>query len=83
MERNQVVTDSRIPLPGTNLTDCGLRTTIQAAAILGRSVGTLHNWRSQRSGGPRSFKAGGKVHYRVADLLAWVESEGQLTEASA
>lgn len=47
-----------------------------AAEILGRTVGTLANWRSNGAAGVPFFRAGrrGRVTYRLRDLAAYIES---------
>jgi predicted DNA-binding transcriptional regulator AlpA len=61
------------PLPRTS----ALLTTEQAATILTLSPATLSTLRC-RGGGPPFIKIGasrhGRVRYREADLLAWIES---------
>ncbi|WP_329520550.1 helix-turn-helix domain-containing protein [Spirillospora sp. NBC_01491] len=49
----------------------GLARTAEAAEYLGRSVGTLANWRSAGTG-PRFSGRGHGVRYRWADLDAWI-----------
>ncbi len=56
----------------------------RVAAYLGSSTGTLANWRNI-GGGPRFRKLGGKIYYRKADVMAWIElcpAVGSLTELS-
>lgn len=50
----------------------------RVAAYLGASTGTLANWRNQ-GGGPRFRKLGGKIYYRKADVVAWVEQSPAVT----
>lgn len=45
-----------------------------AAHYLGYEVSTLRKWRVKKKG-PASFKAGGKVTYRIAVLDAWLAAE--------
>lgn len=47
-----------------------------AAEILGRTVGTLANWRANGGAGVPFFRAGrrGRVTYRLRDLAAYIES---------
>ena len=47
--------------------------TPEAARIVGLSIRTLEKHRIYGTG-PRYSKLGGRVVYRVEDLLAWVES---------
>ena len=51
-----------------------LMTTSEVSAVLGIPVGTLWHHRSSGSG-PASFRAGGRVRYHRADVLAWVEEQ--------
>jgi predicted DNA-binding transcriptional regulator AlpA len=56
----------------------------RVAAYLGGSIGTLSNWRNFGTG-PKFRKVGGKVMYRKADVIAWVDSNPavqSLTELS-
>ncbi|WP_199552772.1 AlpA family transcriptional regulator [Streptomyces sp. N35] len=46
--------------------------TVQAAAMIGRSVNTLRIWRHRRRG-PKSFLMDGAVMYPVADLTKWLD----------
>ncbi|MER7788606.1 helix-turn-helix domain-containing protein [Streptomyces sp. NPDC097640] len=46
-----------------------------AADYLGYEISTLRKWRNVRKTGPASFKAGGKVVYRIAVLDAWLAAE--------
>ncbi|MGW3428030.1 helix-turn-helix transcriptional regulator [Streptomyces melanosporofaciens] len=45
-----------------------------AADYLGYDITTLRKWRLKKKG-PASFKAGGKVAYRVAGLNAWLAEQ--------
>jgi hypothetical protein len=51
-----------------------LMTTEDAARRLRRPVGTLRQWR-HRGIGPRSFRVGGRVAYRVVDVEAWLAEQ--------
>ncbi len=42
------------------------------AKQVGRPMATLRFWRHQGTG-PRSFKLGGRVVYKAADVEAWIE----------
>jgi len=44
-----------------------------AAELLGVNRGTLSNWRGAGRG-PRWFRAGRAIRYRVSDLVAWTEA---------
>jgi predicted DNA-binding transcriptional regulator AlpA len=49
----------------------------EAAAYLGFSVPTLYGYRYKARGpkGPRSYKVGGQLRYRITDLDAWLERD--------
>lgn len=49
-----------------------LLTIEDVAERLGRPVATLRFWRHQGTG-PRSFRLGGKIAYKAADVEAWIE----------
>ena len=59
-------------------TDVGLMTTEDVSSELGIPVGTLRYYRCCGSG-PPSFRLGGRVRYRRADVLAWVAEQEQAT----
>lgn len=44
----------------------------QVAAILGRPVGTIRQWRA-RGYGPKSFKMGASVVYRRSAVLSFID----------
>lgn len=44
----------------------------ETADRIGVTVTTLANWR-WRGGGPRYIKAGGRVRYRLIDLVEWMD----------
>jgi excisionase family DNA binding protein len=46
----------------------------EVAELLTVSPATVRYWRQFRTG-PRSFKLGGSVRYRRADVLAWLEDQ--------
>lgn len=50
-----------------------LLTSREAAAYLGRSPGTLANWRCQGRG-PAFSGSGPGIRYRKADLDAWINA---------
>jgi DNA-binding transcriptional MerR regulator len=54
--------------------DIKVMTTQQVSKELGIPVGTLRYYRSTGAG-PASFKLGGRVRYRRADVVAWVEEQ--------
>lgn len=61
------------PEPSLAPTLNGALTTIEAAAVLGVSPGTLENWRVQHSSGPPFVKIGSRaVRYLRADLDAFL-----------
>lgn len=43
------------------------------ALMLGVSVATVRRWRLLRQG-PKYIKIGASVRYKLADIVAWVES---------
>jgi len=51
-----------------------LMTTSEVSAVLGIPVGTLRYYRSSGCG-PASFRLGGRIRYRRAEVLAWVEDQ--------
>ena len=53
--------------------------TSEAAAMFSVASGTLCNWRSQRKKGPRWFRVGRKILYKVEDLENFFTSEPCLT----
>lgn len=55
-------------------TEAALMTTEQVSGELGIPVGTLRYYRSSGTG-PASFRLAGRVRYRRADVLAWVEDQ--------
>lgn len=50
----------------------------EVAEILGVPVATLRNWR-YRGEGPVSFKIGGSVRYRKAELERWIGDQESST----
>lgn len=54
---------------------------VEAAEYVRLSTSTLAQMRVEQRG-PKYFKAGGRVLYRMQDLDAWVESQGYLGTAS-
>lgn len=55
-----------------------LMTTEDVSKELGIPVGTLRYYRSTGSG-PASFRLGGRVRYRRADVVAWVDEQERNT----
>jgi hypothetical protein len=69
-------TNSLAPQPATKIEPGDLLTEQEAAATLNCAIRTLRNWRALRKG-PRFHKIGARlVRYRRADLLAFIEREG-------
>jgi excisionase family DNA binding protein len=50
--------------------------TKEAAEYVGFSTATLYGWRYGRGDikGPRSFKVGGQLRYRIEDLDEWLST---------
>ncbi|OBJ18262.1 transcriptional regulator [Mycobacterium colombiense] len=48
--------------------------TTEVSAELGIPVGTLRYYRSSGRG-PASFRLGGRIRYRRADVMAWVDDQ--------
>lgn len=46
----------------------------EVSEYLGIPVGSLHLWRTKRTG-PPAFRVGKHLKYMQADLVAWVEAE--------
>jgi excisionase family DNA binding protein len=55
-----------------------LMTTAEVSALLGIPVGTLRYYRSSGYG-PASFRLGGRIRYRRADVMAWVEDQERIS----
>lgn len=55
----------------------------EAALFLGVSSRTLQRWRAEppQCGGPRFYRLGGRIAYRLGDLVEWAEA--QACESSA
>jgi predicted DNA-binding transcriptional regulator AlpA len=51
-----------------------LLTLPEAAAVLRAPVATLRYWRHLGTG-PRSFRLGRRVVYRLADVHAWIDAQ--------
>ncbi len=47
----------------------------EVAAMLGVSEATIHQWRYRGEGPPGYRLNGGRVRYREADVLAWLEGQ--------
>ena len=57
-----------------------LLTLPEAAEVLRAPVATLRYWRHLGTG-PRSFRLGRRVVYRLADVHAWIETQDHLSGA--
>jgi hypothetical protein len=53
----------------------------EAAALLGRSVGTLANWRSQQDH-PLPYVRGKRITYRLVDVLRFIYMCRDVSEAA-
>src|SRR5450631_4139964 len=59
-----------------------LLTIREVAAIVRAPIATLRYWR-HLGAGPRSFRLGRRVVYRVADLRAWIDAQAGASDAGA
>lgn len=57
------------------MTTDSLVTIDDVAAFLRIDKGTLYQWRSRRKG-PRAFKVGRHLRYDMAEVRAWLETQG-------
>ena len=57
-----------------------LLTISEVAAIVRAPIATLRYWRHLGTG-PRSFRLGRRVVYRVADLRAWIDAQAGASDA--
>ncbi len=57
-----------------------LLTIAEVAAIVRAPIATLRYWR-HLGHGPRSFRLGRRVVYRVGDLRAWIEAQAGASDA--
>jgi predicted DNA-binding transcriptional regulator AlpA len=55
------------------LNDIKLLNERQAAAFLGIAVDTIRHWRLKKRG-PVCIRLGGAIRYRMADLMAYIDS---------
>ncbi|WP_370615143.1 helix-turn-helix transcriptional regulator [Mumia sp. Pv 4-285] len=55
-----------------------LWTVAEAAAYLGVAVKTLYQWRCHGIG-PKSYRVGGYLRYRPAEVDAWVDAQAVAT----
>ena len=59
-----------------------LLTISEVAAIVRAPIATLRYWRHLGQG-PRSFRLGRRVVYRVGDLRAWIDAQSDASDAAA
>jgi predicted DNA-binding transcriptional regulator AlpA len=59
-----------------------LLTISEVAAIVRAPIATLRYWRHLGTG-PRSFRLGRRVVYRVGDLRAWIDTQAGASDAAA
>ena len=59
-----------------------LLTISEVAAIVRAPIATLRYWRHLGTG-PRSFRLGRRVVYRVADLRTWIDTQASASDAVA
>jgi DNA-binding transcriptional MerR regulator len=59
-----------------------LLTISEVAAIVRAPIATLRYWR-HLGNGPRSFRLGRRVVYRVGDLRAWIDAQADTSDAGA
>ena len=59
-----------------------LLTLTEVAAIVRAPIATLRYWRHLGTG-PRSFRLGRRVVYRVGDLRAWIDAQADASDAGA
>ena len=59
-----------------------LLTISEVAAIVRAPIATLRYWR-HLGNGPRSFRLGRRVVYRVGDLRAWIDAQADASDAGA
>ncbi len=59
-----------------------LLTIAEVAAIVRAPIATLRYWR-HLGHGPRSFRLGRRVLYRVGDLQAWIDTQASASDAAA
>lgn len=63
-------------------TDDDLLTITEVAAIVRAPIATLRYWR-HLGAGPRSFRIGRRVVYRVSELQAWIDERADDSCAGA
>jgi predicted DNA-binding transcriptional regulator AlpA len=59
-----------------------LLTISEVAAIVRAPIATLRYWRHLDTG-PRSFRLGRRVVYRVGDLRTWIDAQVDASEAGS
>ena len=59
-----------------------LLTISEVAAIVRAPIATLRYWR-HLGNGPRSFRLGRRVVYRVGDLRAWIDAQASASDPGA
>ena len=59
-----------------------LLTISEVAAIVRAPIATMRYWR-HLGNGPRSFRVGRRVVYRVADLQPWIDDQASASDATA
>ena len=59
-----------------------LLTISEVAAIVRAPIATMRYWRHLGTG-PRSFRLGRRVVYRVGDLRAWIDAQADASDAGA
>jgi DNA-binding transcriptional MerR regulator len=62
------------------MTEHELLTITEAADLVRAPVATLRYWRHLGTG-PRSFRLGRRVLYRVVDLTEWIDAQSQIDPA--
>ena len=59
-----------------------LLTISEVAAIVRAPIATLRYWRHLGTG-PRSFRLGRRVVYRLGDLRAWIDAQADASDGAA
>ena len=73
--RNELNQD-RISLESSLDLSARLLSTDEVARLLVIPVTTLYTWRYKGTG-PRAFRVGKHLRYRLADVLAWLEQQAE------
>ena len=79
--KEPTMTHHRIPNDPSPAGD-ELLTISEVAAIVRAPIATLRYWR-HLGNGPRSFRLGRRVVYRVADLQPWIDDQASASDAGA